>query len=45
VAFNAILDTIPELNSVKRIRMVLYRKRDLDIHEKVLERVLKERGL
>ena len=45
VAFNAILDTIPQLNSVKRIRMVLYRKKDLEIHERVLEKVLKERGL
>ncbi len=45
VAFRAILDTIPELNSVKRIRMVLYRKRDLEIHEKVLRRMLEERGL
>ncbi len=45
VAFNAILDTIPRLNSVKRIRMVLYRKKDLEVHERVLEKVLKERGL
>jgi len=40
VAFKAILGTIPQLKSVKRIRLVLYRKRDLEIHEEVLQRLL-----
>ena len=43
VAFRTLLDTIPELESVRRIRMVLYRKRDLEIHERVLRRMLEER--
>ncbi len=44
VAFKTILDTIPQLKRVKRVRMVLYRKKDLKIHERVLKRVLGERG-
>ncbi len=43
VAFRTLLDTVPELESVRRIRMVLYRKRDLEIHERVLRRMLEER--
>ncbi len=42
VAFRAILETIPHLRSVKRIRLVLYRKKDLDTHEGVLKRLLEE---
>ena len=45
VAFNAILDIIPHLKSVKRIRMVLYRKKDLEVHERILDELLRERGI
>ncbi len=37
VAFGTIVDAIPKLKSVKRVRFVLYSGRDLEIHEKVLE--------
>ncbi|MFP3898984.1 MAG: macro domain-containing protein [Dehalococcoidia bacterium] len=36
IAFRAVLETIPKLNNVKRIRFVLHSARDLEIHERVL---------
>jgi len=36
VAFGAIIETIPGLNHVKRIRFVLHSGRDLEIHEAAL---------
>ncbi|MFO8058865.1 MAG: macro domain-containing protein [bacterium] len=36
VAFGTIMDIVPNLKSVKRIRFVLYSGRDLEVHEKVL---------
>lgn len=36
VAFGAILETIPKLKHVKRIRFVLHSTRDLEIHDRVL---------
>lgn len=38
VAFDTIMEAIPKLKSVKRIRFVLHGRRDLEIHEKVLEK-------
>lgn len=43
VAFRTILDMLPELRSVRRIRFVLYRQRDLEVHERVLRRILADR--
>ncbi len=37
VAFKTIMDIVPNLKFVKRIRFVLHSDRDLQIHEKVLE--------
>lgn len=37
VAFSTIVEVISNLNSVKRIRFVLYGDRDLEIHEKTLK--------
>ena len=42
VAFKTIMEILPELQYVKRIRFVLYSNRDLEIHEKTLSRLLKE---
>lgn len=36
VAFPAILETIPKLEHVKRIRFVLHSAKDLEIHERAL---------
>ncbi|MGM0427299.1 MAG: macro domain-containing protein [Thermodesulfobacteriota bacterium] len=36
VAFRTIMEIVPNLKSVKRIRFVLYSSRELEIHEKVL---------
>ena len=36
VAFRAVLQTIPKLKHVKRVRFVLRSARDLEIHERVL---------
>lgn len=38
VAFKTIMEAIPELKSVKKIRFVLYGGKDLEIHEKILEK-------
>ncbi len=38
VAFDTIMEAIPTLKSVKRVRFVLYSGRDLEIHEKILEK-------
>lgn len=43
IAFDTILDSIPKLKSVKRIRFVLHDRRSLDIHEKVLSDILKKK--
>jgi len=40
VAFEAVLEVIPQLKSVSHIRFVLYSKRDLQIHEQILTSVL-----
>ncbi|MDZ7815502.1 MAG: macro domain-containing protein [Planctomycetota bacterium] len=37
VAFATVIEAIPKLKSVKRVRFVLYGARDLKIHEKALE--------
>ncbi len=37
-AFGTIMEAIPKLNSVKRVRFVLYSRKDLEIHEKTLEK-------
>ena len=42
VVFKMIMEILPELQYVKRIRFVLYSNRDLEIHEKTLSRLLKE---
>lgn len=42
IAFRTIMEMIPELSHVKRIRFVLYRDNNLRIHEKVLKNVLGE---
>ena len=41
VAFKTIMEILPELQHVKRIRFVLYSNKDLEIHEKTLSRLLK----
>jgi len=43
VAFKTILGILPELQYVKRIRFVLYSNKALEIHEKTLSHLLKER--
>lgn len=42
VAFKTIMELLPELQYVKRIRFVLYSNKALEIHEKTLSRLLKE---
>ncbi len=42
VAFKTIVEMIPSLNSVKRIRFVLYSESDLKVHEKVLSRIVSQ---
>jgi len=43
VAFRTILDMVPNLRYVRRIRFVLYDKRALEIHERVLSELIKEK--
>lgn len=43
VAFKTIVEMIPTLKSVKRVRFVLYSQRDLERHENVLRQILAER--
>jgi O-acetyl-ADP-ribose deacetylase (regulator of RNase III) len=40
VAFKTVLDKVPSLQFVKRIRFVLYSKADFEVHERVLSRLL-----
>jgi O-acetyl-ADP-ribose deacetylase len=40
IAFRTIMEMIPKLKFIKRIRFVLYGTRDLEIHEKTLARIL-----
>ena len=42
IAFKAIMEAAPGLRNVKRIRLVLYDKKDLKIHETVLALLLSE---
>jgi len=42
VAFKTIIEIMPKLQYVKRIRFVLYGNRDLKIYEKTLSRLLRE---
>ena len=42
VAFRTILDMIPTLKSVKKVRLVLYSDADLEIHERVLSKLASE---
>jgi len=42
VALRTILEIIPSLKSLKRIRFVLYSEADLEIQEEILSRLLKE---
>ncbi|MEO0232733.1 MAG: macro domain-containing protein [candidate division WOR-3 bacterium] len=44
VAFKTIIEMIPELKYVKRIRFVLYTEEDFKIHEKVLSQIIKEKN-
>ena len=44
VAFRTIIEAIPKLKHLKRIRFVLYSERDFDIHKETLSRVLKSRA-
>ncbi len=41
VAFNTVLEMMPGLRTVKRIRFVLYGQKDLQIHVEVLSRLLR----
>jgi O-acetyl-ADP-ribose deacetylase (regulator of RNase III) len=43
VAFRTILELLPSLKSVKKVRFVLYSEADLEIHERVLSQLLKKR--
>ena len=43
VAFKTIIEMIPKLKYIKRIRFVLYKDEDLKIHETVLLEILKEK--
>lgn len=43
VAFQTIVEMIPKLKSLKRIRFMLYSARDLEIHEKTLSRIISQR--
>lgn len=40
VALKTVSELIPSLRKVKRIRFVLRRPRDLEVHERVLDRIL-----
>lgn len=42
VAFKTIIEMVPNLGSVRRIRFVLYSESDLRIHEKVLQRIVSQ---
>lgn len=42
VAFKTIIEMIPKLKSVKKIRFVLYSESDLKVHERVLSRLIKQ---
>lgn len=42
VAFKTIMEILHKLRYVKRIRFVLYSNRDLEIHEKIFSRLLRE---
>ncbi|MBE0426584.1 MAG: macro domain-containing protein [Nitrospirae bacterium] len=44
VAFKTIIEIVPKLQYVKRIRFVLHSNRDMEIHEKTLTRLLMETG-
>lgn len=41
VAFKTIIDMAPKLKYVKKIRFVLYSEKDLEIHKRTLDRLLK----
>ncbi len=41
IAFKTIIEIIPQLKYVKRIRFVLYTDEDFEIHKKILEEILK----
>ena len=41
VAFKTIIEILPKLQHIKRIRFVLYSNRDLEIHERMLSRLLR----
>jgi O-acetyl-ADP-ribose deacetylase (regulator of RNase III) len=43
VAFRTIIEMVPKLKYVKKIRFVLYSAGDLEIHEKTLSRVISEK--
>lgn len=40
VAFKTIKEILPELNTVKEIRFVLFSKEDLELHQKIMEEIL-----
>ena len=43
IAFDTVLDKIPELNEVNQIRFVLYSESDQECHEQILGKLLKNR--
>ncbi|MDI6822729.1 MAG: macro domain-containing protein [Actinomycetota bacterium] len=42
VAFRTIMEMIPKLEQVKKIRFVLYSDKDLDVHKEILSHLLSE---
>lgn len=42
VAFKTVLETIPQLENVKKIVFVLHNRTDLELHDSVLNEILKE---
>ncbi len=45
VAINAVIETIPKLKHVSRIRFVLYSEKDLSIFEEALKKVVEKKNL
>lgn len=44
VALKTVMEIVPKLQVVKRIRFVLYSNRDLEVYERQLSRLLREKG-
>lgn len=43
VAFKTIIEMVPELRYVKRIRFVLYKEEDFEIHKKILSKIMERK--